>query len=662
MSTKYKTIITHAGAEKFAAATLPGGKKVNITAMAIGDGGGSLPEPNAGQTKLINEVWRQALNKISQDSKKKNYIVAELVIPPEVGGFWSREMGLYDDTGTMVAVANMAESYKPELAEGSGRAQTVRMVIVVSDITSVELSIDGSVVMATKDYVDDAIAEHEQSRRHPDASLTEKGFTRLNSAIDSEDEATAATPKAVKKAYDLANGKYTAQDATLNQKGLVQLSSTTDSDGEAMAATPKAVKKAYDLASGKYTAQDATLTQKGIVQLSSTINDDETKAATPKALSTVKATADAAVKTVNGRKPGADGNVALGTGANADVQVSRDDVTPGRMLVNGGAIAIRSVAASRAQGSTVTDTNDLPANAVSFVYASAKNSPGFEASILNYAGLNSGYNTQFAASYAQPGLFRFRTKNDDYGSNDNWSDWSTLLTTSGGGVDYLNNARYYNSRQGVWQGGGAFANQYADPTAPFCVPGYTVPKDTSMYLPIVKGMSQTDFYGFVSAVSFGALRSGQNDFGSAVIHIIGDNGASTMFNFQSKDGSFSAPGSVNAGGAILGTNGDVYGPLWGGWISSWLNTQFASAKNLAQDAWNKANDAQINSVRASRRGPQQYINPGENGIWNGFEVPNGYFSGTRNHTDDGNAKFNEYWYRVQQIYIQSQGWVDTGTA
>ncbi|KAF1367496.1 hypothetical protein [Yokenella regensburgei] len=128
-----------------------------------------------------------------------------------------------------------------------------------------------------------------------------------------------------------------------------------------------------------------------------------------------------------------------------------------------------------------------------------------------------------------------------------------------------------------------------------------------------------------------------------------------------KDGHFYAPDAVHAGAAILGSNGDITGTLWGGWLSAWLNTQFASANNLAQDAWNKANDAQINSVRASRRGPQQYINPGENGIWNGFEVPNGYFSGTRNHTDDGNAKFNEYWYRVQQIYIQSAGWVDTST-
>ena len=285
MTVKYKTVITKAGAIKLAAATLPDGKKVNLTAMAVGDGGGTLPVPDPNQTKLVKEVWRHALNKISQDRKNKNYVVAELLIPPETGGFWMREIGLYDDTGTLIAVGNMAESYKPALAEGSGRAQTVRMVIMVSDIESVELTIDTTTVMATQDYVDDRLAEHEQSRRHPDATLTAKGFTQLSSATDSVSESVAATPKAVKAAYDLAKGKYTAQDATTAQKGIVQLSSATDSTSESVAATPKAVKAAYDIAKGKYTAQDATTAQKGIVQLSSaTDSASETLAATAKAV------------------------------------------------------------------------------------------------------------------------------------------------------------------------------------------------------------------------------------------------------------------------------------------------------------------------------------------------------------------------------------------
>ena len=287
MSTKFRTVITTAGAAKLAAATAPGGRKVNITTMAVGDGGGKLPVPDAGQTGLIHEVWRHALNKISQDKRNSNYIIAELVIPPEVGGFWMRELGLYDDAGTLIAVANMAESYKPALAEGSGRSQTCRMVIIVSTVASVELTIDTTTVMATQDYVDDKIAEHEQSRRHPDASLTAKGFTQLSSATNSTSETLAATPKAVKAAYDLANGKYTAQDATTARKGLVQLSSATNSTSETLAATPKAVKTAYDLANGKYTAQDATTARKGLVQLSSATNSDsETLAATPKAVKT----------------------------------------------------------------------------------------------------------------------------------------------------------------------------------------------------------------------------------------------------------------------------------------------------------------------------------------------------------------------------------------
>ena len=232
MSTKFKTVITTAGAAKLAAATVPGGKKVNLSAMAVGDDNGKLPVPDAGQTKLVHEVWRHALNKVSVDNKNKNYIVAELVVPPEVGGFWMRELGLYDDAGTLIAVSNMAESYKPELAEGSGRAQTCRMVIILSNVASVELSIDASTVMATQDYVDDKIAEHEQSRRHPDATLTEKGFTQLSSATNSTSEKLAATPKAVKAAYDNAEkrlqkdqngGDIPDKDAFLDNVGVTSL-------------------------------------------------------------------------------------------------------------------------------------------------------------------------------------------------------------------------------------------------------------------------------------------------------------------------------------------------------------------------------------------------------------------------------------------------------
>ncbi|MXS46382.1 phage tail protein, partial [Escherichia coli] len=282
---KFKTVITDTGAKKLAQAAAPDGKPVRLTHMAVGDGGGTLPTPDSKQIRLVHEVWRHTVNRVILDATHQNRIIAELVIPPETGGFWIREIGVFDEHGDLIAVGNTAESYKPTVAEGSGRAQTFRTILTVSSTATVALTVDNTMVMATVDYVDDKLKEHEQSRRHPDASLTAKGFVQLSSTTNSDSEALAATPKAVKAAYDLANGKYTAQDATTARKGLVQLSSATNSDSETLAATPKAVKAAYDLANGKYTAQDATTARKGLVQLSSATNSDsETLAATPKAV------------------------------------------------------------------------------------------------------------------------------------------------------------------------------------------------------------------------------------------------------------------------------------------------------------------------------------------------------------------------------------------
>ncbi|WP_097762867.1 tail fiber protein [Escherichia coli] len=285
---KFKTVITDTGAKKLAQAAAPDGKPVRLTHMAVGDGGGTLPTPDSKQTRLVHEVWRHTVNRVILDATHQNRIIAELVIPPETGGFWIREIGVFDEHGDLIAVGNTAESYKPAVAEGSGRAQTFRTILTVSSTATVALTVDNTMVMATVDYVDDKLKEHEQSRRHPDASLTAKGFVQLSSATNSVSETQAATPKAVKAAYDLANAKYTAQDATTAQKGIVQLSSATNSTSETQAATPKAVKAAYDLANAKYTAQDATTAQKGIVQLSSATNStSETLAATSKAVKAV---------------------------------------------------------------------------------------------------------------------------------------------------------------------------------------------------------------------------------------------------------------------------------------------------------------------------------------------------------------------------------------
>ncbi|WP_440253572.1 phage tail protein [Escherichia coli] len=257
---KFKTVITDTGAKKLAQAAAPDGKPVRLTHMAVGDGGGTLPTPDSKQTRLVHEVWRHTVNRVILDATHQNRIIAELVIPPETGGFWIREIGVFDEHGDLIAVGNTAESYKPAVAEGSGRAQTFRTILTVSSTATVALTVDNTMVMATVDYVDDKLKEHERSRRHPDASLTAKGFVQLSSATNSVSETQAATPKAVKAAYDLANGKYTAQDATTARKGIVQLSSATNSTSETLAATPKAVKAVMDETNKKAPLNSPALT------------------------------------------------------------------------------------------------------------------------------------------------------------------------------------------------------------------------------------------------------------------------------------------------------------------------------------------------------------------------------------------------------------------
>ncbi|MEI9826242.1 tail fiber protein [Enterobacter bugandensis] len=683
MTVKYKTVITKAGAIKLAAATVPNGKKVNFTAMAIGDGGGTLPVPDASQTKLINELWRHTLNKISQDNKNQNYVIAELLIPPETGGFWMREMGLYDDTGTLIAVGNMAESYKPELAEGSGRAQTVRMVIMVSDIESVELTIDTSTVMATQDYVDDKLAEHEKSRRHPDATLTEKGFTQLSSATDSTSETLAATPKAVKTAYDLANGKYTAQDATTAQKGIVQLSSATDSTSETLAATPKAVKTAYDLANGKYTAQDATTAQKGIVQLSSAIDSaSETLAATSKA---VKAANDNA----NGRVPS--GRRVNGRALAEDINITSQDIFNGQAVLIGNAADLNSF--------TTPGLYYQSSNAQAQVGTNYPEAVAGSLEVYKHAGVTQVYRI-YADSRSYIRAFY----------NGAWTSWAKqydaankptpgdigAVPASGGRVAYLENATYYKTNPAGWYGGGAFADQYRNNAAPFLVPyGFVSTKDVSVYLPIVKGISHTAVHGYAASVSFGILRSGKADFGSAVINIVGDNGNAAVYSYD-VNGTFNAPGQVYSGGTIVaagqissGTHIIATQGVFesGGAVRVYSSnnppTQYAvrdwitsvglegnnpsapymrqeSSGNLVRLATQDWVNSYFGIVNGFRRGGQQLQNPTD-AFFGNWESPAGcVVTGITMEGRSDGRKLGVYYRQMQYFNKQTNSWINVG--
>lgn len=213
MSKIFKSIITTAGREKIAAAIV-NGDKVVFSQMSVGDGGGSATTPGDEQISLVNELFHTQLNSLKL-SDTENIIIAEMIIPPEVGGFTIREAALFDDTGVCMAVANVPETYKPALAEGSGRFTILRIWLAVSSTEAVELVVDPGIVLATvedvintgneiKDYTDEQLSEHADSRNHPDATLLEKGFTRLSNAINSKDQGKAATPLAIKLAIESA--------------------------------------------------------------------------------------------------------------------------------------------------------------------------------------------------------------------------------------------------------------------------------------------------------------------------------------------------------------------------------------------------------------------------------------------------------------------------
>ncbi|WP_241586945.1 phage tail protein [Rosenbergiella epipactidis] len=198
MSTKFYTLLTEIGAAKLANATALG-VPLKITQMAVGDGGGTLPTPSAQQTKLVGEKRRAALNQLYIDPQNASQIIAEQVIPENEGGWWIREVGLFDESGALIAVGNCAESYKPLLAEGSGRTQTVRMILITSSTDNITLKIDPSIVLATRKYADDKADEAKnytdaQLKGHVDASDPHAQYLRKNanlSDISDKDKARA---------------------------------------------------------------------------------------------------------------------------------------------------------------------------------------------------------------------------------------------------------------------------------------------------------------------------------------------------------------------------------------------------------------------------------------------------------------------------------------
>lgn len=206
MSAKFFALLTVIGANKLAKATALG-TTLKITQMAVGDGGGTLPTPDTQQTKLVGEKRRAGLNTLFVDPKNDSQIIAEQVIPENEGGYWIREIGLFDDEGSLIAVGNCPETYKPQLQEGSGRTQTIRMILTVSHTESVELKVDPSVILATREFVNDAI---------------ESASKEILKAV----EETYATKEDVKKKFNIDNvvhEKGASKEKVISQFGATEI-------------------------------------------------------------------------------------------------------------------------------------------------------------------------------------------------------------------------------------------------------------------------------------------------------------------------------------------------------------------------------------------------------------------------------------------------------
>ncbi|HAV1800288.1 TPA: phage tail protein [Enterobacter hormaechei subsp. steigerwaltii] len=255
MAEKYYSILTNRGKELETQSSATG-KPVIIKDFVVGDGNGQAVKPDPAQTKLVREVYRSAISALQVSPEQANQFFAHLVLPVDVGGFVVREVGLLTDAGELYSVANCAAIEKPE----NGVSVNLQYRLAVSETAAVELKVaTGEGLFLRIDRNLEEIAENgpgaQKSAREAidvvDATTSRKGLVQLSNATDSTSEGLAATPKAVKAAYDLADGKYTAQDATTARKGIVQLSSATNSDSESLAATPKAVKAANDNANGR---------------------------------------------------------------------------------------------------------------------------------------------------------------------------------------------------------------------------------------------------------------------------------------------------------------------------------------------------------------------------------------------------------------------------
>lgn len=362
MSAKFFALLTVIGANKLAKATALG-TTLKITQMAVGDGGGTLPTPDTQQTKLVGEKRRAGLNTLFVDPKNDSQIIAEQVIPENEGGYWIREIGLFDDEGSLIAVGNCPETYKPQLQEGSGRTQTIRMILTVSHTESVELKVDPSVILATREFVNDAIESASKQTLEEVAKLyaTKKelstGLSKVQkSADDANTNANSRVPSTRK-----VNNKPLSTDITLTA-------------GDVGAATPAQVNEAKTAASNAQNTANSGVSKADAAQ--KTANDAVSKA------NAAQTAANNANTNANGRVPNT--RKVNNKPLSADISLNASDVgaaTPAQVneVKNSGFGFNQNwsdVTTQRQANVTYTNTYNKPIMISIYVELSGNNAPG----------------------------------------------------------------------------------------------------------------------------------------------------------------------------------------------------------------------------------------------------------------------------------------------
>ncbi|HHF0414342.1 TPA: phage tail protein [Haemophilus influenzae] len=254
MASQYFAILTDYGTRAFAQA-LSQGQPLQLTQFAVGDGNGQAVTPTASATALVHQTHIAPVSAVSLDPRNNKQVIVELTIPENIGGFYIREMGVFDAQNKLIAYANCPESFKPAENSGSGKVQVLRMILKVESSSAVTLSIDHSVIFVTRQQMapktitattqngfDESGHTHEIAK----ASITQQGIVQLTNDTGLESESLALTAKAGKKL-----AQQTAQLQLNVSQNYIQnskKSSAVNSESEDNVATSKAAKTAYDKA------------------------------------------------------------------------------------------------------------------------------------------------------------------------------------------------------------------------------------------------------------------------------------------------------------------------------------------------------------------------------------------------------------------------------